>query len=57
MYKVSQVTVLEDEHGLYGTKVGAENKEMALVAIVMGQTKEESREMAEKIVKLLNDNS
>ena len=53
-YKVSPVTIFEDEHKLFGTKIGVDNKKMALTAIVMGETEEESREMAEKIVKLLN---
>ena len=54
MYKVSPVTVFEDEHGLYGTKIGKDNKNLPLTAIAMGATEEESRQMAEKIAKLLN---
>lgn len=53
-YKVSPVTDFDQEQELFGTKVGKDNRKMALTAIVYGETEEESKEMAEKIVQLLN---
>lgn len=57
MYKAAPVTVFDDEHQLFGTKVGKTNGERHLFAIVMGKSEEESKENANKLAVLLNQSA
>lgn len=52
-YIVSPVTVYEDEHQLYGTKVGLNTQKMPLHYTCWGKSEEESRERAKELAKKL----
>ena len=54
-YIVSPVTVYEDEHQLYGTKVGLNTQKMPLHYTCWGKSENESRLRAGELAKMLSN--
>jgi hypothetical protein len=46
-YKISPITIFDNDHQLWETHVGIDSKEMPLLYSCWGKTEEESRKMAE----------
>jgi len=55
MYIVSQITSYDNDNELFETYIGLQNKEMTLLYSAWGSTEKESRLMAVRICKLLNE--
>ena len=55
-YIISPVTSYDQDEELWFTKVGTNGRDMPLLFISAGKTKEESQENATKLVKLLSNN-
>ena len=55
-YIISPVTSYDQDEELWFTKVGTNGKDMPLLFISAGKTKEESQENANRLVRLLNRN-
>lgn len=54
-YIVSPVTVYDDEHQLFGTKVGLNTQKMPLHYTCWGKTEWESRQRADELTKNLSN--
>jgi len=51
IYKISPITVLDNDHELFETHVG--NTDMELLYSVWGKTEQESRQKANQLIELL----
>lgn len=54
MYKISPITVFDNDHQLWETYVGIDSKEMPLLYSCWGKTKVESIDKAEELIEKLN---
>lgn len=54
-FLISPITTFDSEEELYSTKVGIQMRSMPLHYTCHGKTKEESRERAESLVKILTN--